>query len=96
MISTMRERMDAKCGNSNDNAFRLRKLFLAHDANKTGLVHFEDLRQMCDSFGMQLDDDRCVCVCVCRCLAMFCCWLAARLVVAVLGWTHVANNRLTH
>lgn len=26
MITTMRERMDAKCGNSNDNAFRLRKL----------------------------------------------------------------------
>ncbi len=57
MIATMRERMDAKCGNSNDNAFRLRKLFLAHDAKRTGLVHFEDLRQMCESFGMQLDDD---------------------------------------
>mmetsp|Transcript_8149 Transcript_8149/g.20349 ORF Transcript_8149/g.20349 Transcript_8149/m.20349 type:complete len:358 (-) Transcript_8149:41-1114(-) len=57
MISTMRERMEAKCGNSNDNAFRLRKLFLAHDASKSGLVHFEDLRQMCESFGMQLDDD---------------------------------------
>ncbi|KAL6749147.1 flagellar associated protein [Haematococcus lacustris] len=57
MISTMRDRMDAKCGNSNDNAFRLRKLFLAHDTSKSGLVHFEDLRQMCESFGMQLDDD---------------------------------------
>lgn len=57
MISTMRERMEAKCGNCNDNAFRLRKLFLAHDANKSGLVHYEDLRQMCESFGMQLDDD---------------------------------------
>lgn len=57
MVSTMRERMEAKCGNSNDNAFRLRKLFLAHDTSKSGLVHYEDLRQMCESFGMQLDDD---------------------------------------
>ncbi|KAF5832469.1 hypothetical protein DUNSADRAFT_11636 [Dunaliella salina] len=57
MISTMRERMDAKCNNSNNNAFRLRKLFLAHDVHNTGLVHVEDLRQMCESFGMQLDDD---------------------------------------
>jgi hypothetical protein len=48
---------DAKCGNSNDNAFRLRKLFLALDSSRSGLVHFEDLRQMCESFGMQLDDD---------------------------------------
>ena len=46
MITTMRERMDAKCGNSNDNAFRIRKLFLAWDKKSTGLVHFEDLRQV--------------------------------------------------
>jgi Ca2+-binding EF-hand superfamily protein len=57
MISTMRERMETKCGNSNDNAFRIRKLFLAWDAKNTGMIHFEDLRQMCESFGMQLDDD---------------------------------------
>jgi len=57
MITTMRERMEAKCGNSNDNAFRIRKLFLAWDKDKSGMVHYEDLRQMCESFGMQLDDD---------------------------------------
>lgn len=57
MISTMKERMDAKIGNSNDNAFRIRKLFMAWDENKTGLVHYEDMRQVCESFGMQLDDD---------------------------------------
>ena len=54
MICTMRERMDAKTGNSNDNAFRLRKLFLAHDSTRSGLLHFEDLRQMSESFGMQV------------------------------------------
>ncbi|KAG1676538.1 hypothetical protein FOA52_000081 [Chlamydomonas sp. UWO 241] len=57
MITRMRERMDAKCGNSNDNAFRIRKLFLAWDKSNNGMVHFEDLRQMCESFGMQLADD---------------------------------------
>jgi Ca2+-binding EF-hand superfamily protein len=57
MITRMRERMDAKCGNSNDNAFRIRKLFLAWDKGHNGMVHFEDLRQMCESFGMQLADD---------------------------------------
>jgi len=57
MVSTMRERMDAKVGNSNDNAYRIRKLFMAWDERKTGLVHYEDMRQVCESFGMQLDDD---------------------------------------
>lgn len=57
MVTTMRERMEAKLGNSNDNAFRMRKLFIAYDKEKNGMVHFEDLRQMCESFGMQLDDD---------------------------------------
>lgn len=38
--------------------------FLAHDSSRSGLVHFEDLRQMCESFGMQLDDD--------SLLALFC------------------------
>ena len=46
MISTMRERMDTKCGNSNDTAFRIRKLFLAWDKNNSGMVHYEDLRQV--------------------------------------------------
>lgn len=57
MISTMRERMEAKLFNSNDNAFKIRKLFLKFDKEGTGMVHYEDLRQMCESFGMQLDDD---------------------------------------
>eukprot|EP00798_Chlamydomonas_sp_ICE-L_P013487 gene13487-19345_t len=57
MISTMRERMEAKQGNSNDNAFRIRTLFLKWDKDSSGMVHYEDLRQMCESFGMQLDDD---------------------------------------
>lgn len=46
MITRMRERMEAKCGNSNDNAFRIRKLFLAWDKQQNGMVHFEDLRQV--------------------------------------------------
>jgi hypothetical protein len=46
MISTMRERMETKCGNSNDNAFRIRKLFLAWDSKNTGMIHYEDLRQV--------------------------------------------------
>lgn len=46
MISIMRERMDTKCGNSNDNAFRIRKLFLSWDASNSGMVHYEDLRQV--------------------------------------------------
>ena len=40
--------MDTKCGNSNDNAFRIRKLFLSWDGNNTGMVHYEDLRQVRD------------------------------------------------
>ena len=51
MITTMRERMDAKCGNSNDNAFRIRKLFLAWDKKSSGLVHYEDLRQVGEGLG---------------------------------------------
>jgi hypothetical protein len=38
MISTMRERMSAKMGNSNDNAFKMRKLFKMYDKEDTGLV----------------------------------------------------------
>lgn len=38
MISTMRERMSAKLGNSNDNAFKMRKLFKMYDKQDSGLV----------------------------------------------------------
>jgi hypothetical protein len=38
MIATMRDRMTAKMGNANDNAFRMRQLFRAGDAAGTGLV----------------------------------------------------------
>lgn len=57
MISTMRERMSAKMGNSNDNAFKMRKLFKMYDKEDTGMIHYEDFRQFGESFGMQLDDD---------------------------------------
>ncbi|PNW78166.1 hypothetical protein CHLRE_10g466650v5 [Chlamydomonas reinhardtii] len=57
MISTMRERMEAKLGNSNNNAFRMRKLFKMYDNDGSGRVHFEDFRNMAETFGMQLDDD---------------------------------------
>lgn len=53
----MRERMEAKLGNSNNNAFRMRKLFKMYDKHDTGRVHFEDFRNMAETFGMQLDDD---------------------------------------
>jgi len=38
MISTMRERMSAKMGNNNDNAFKMRKLFKMYDTEDAGLV----------------------------------------------------------
>lgn len=38
MISTMRERMSAKLGNNNDNAFKMRKLFKMYDKEDTGRV----------------------------------------------------------
>ncbi|GIL66729.1 hypothetical protein Vafri_20218, partial [Volvox africanus] len=57
MISTMRERMEAKLGNSNNNAFRMRRLFKRYDKHDTGRVHFEDFRNMAETFGMQLYDD---------------------------------------
>lgn len=38
MISTMRERLSAKMGNNNDNAFNMRKLFRMYDAQDTGKV----------------------------------------------------------
>jgi Ca2+-binding EF-hand superfamily protein len=57
IISTMRERLEAKMGNCNNNGFKFRKLFQMFDKNKTGQVHYEDFRNMCETFGMQLDDD---------------------------------------
>eukprot|EP00879_Flechtneria_rotunda_P002409 GHRR01002605.1.p1 GENE.GHRR01002605.1~~GHRR01002605.1.p1 ORF type:complete len:356 (+),score=108.73 GHRR01002605.1:120-1187(+) len=57
MISTMRERLSAKMGNNNDNAFKMRKLFKMYDKKDTGMIHFEDFRMFSESFGMQLDDD---------------------------------------
>ena len=38
MIATMRERLAAKLGNDNANAFRLRLLFKHYDAAGSGLV----------------------------------------------------------
>jgi hypothetical protein len=38
MIATMRERMSAKMGNNNDNAFKMRKLFKMYDKQGTGMV----------------------------------------------------------
>lgn len=38
MISTMRERMEAKLGNSNNNGFKTRKLFKMYDHSNTGRV----------------------------------------------------------
>lgn len=57
MISTMSERLSAKLGNSNDNAFKMRRLFKMYDKEGNGLIHFEDFRMATESFGMQLDDD---------------------------------------
>ena len=38
MISTMRERLSAKLGNNNDNAFKMRKLFKMYDKQESGMV----------------------------------------------------------
>jgi hypothetical protein len=38
MISTMRERLSAKLGNNNDNAFKMRKLFKMYDRKEVGMV----------------------------------------------------------
>eukprot|EP00803_Ostreobium_quekettii_P009237 evm.model.scf_479.3 EVM.evm.TU.scf_479.3 scf_479:17845-20257(+) len=57
MIVRMRERLEAKLGNANNNAFKMRKLFKMYDKEKSGLIQLEDFRMMTESFGMQLDDD---------------------------------------
>lgn len=38
MLGTMRERLSAKLGNNNDNAFKLRKLFKMYDKRDEGMV----------------------------------------------------------
>lgn len=44
MISTMRERLSAKLGNNNDNAFKMRKLFKMYDKQDTGMVSSTSFR----------------------------------------------------
>lgn len=47
MLGTMRERLSAKLGNNNDNAFKLRKLSKMYDKREAGMVrqhkHWADL-----------------------------------------------------
>jgi len=50
-------RTHLQAGNHNNNAFKFRKLFQMFDKGKTGRVHYEDFRNTCETFGMQLDDD---------------------------------------
>ena len=38
MIARMRERLEAKLANANNNAFKMRKLFKMYDKEKSGLV----------------------------------------------------------
>ena len=38
MVANMAERLAAKLGNSNDNAFRMRKLFKMYDKDASGFV----------------------------------------------------------
>lgn len=57
MIASIGERLAAKLGNANDNAFKMRRLFKMYDTEATGCIHLEDLRMMMETFGIQLDDD---------------------------------------
>ena len=57
MIRSISERLAAKLGNANDNAFKMRRLFKMYDEEATGEIQIEDLRMMMESFGIQLDDD---------------------------------------
>lgn len=38
MITRMRERLEAKLANANNNAFKMRKLFKMYDKDHTGMV----------------------------------------------------------
>jgi Ca2+-binding EF-hand superfamily protein len=57
MVASIGERLAAKLGNANDNAFKMRRLFKMYDADASGCIHLDDLRMMMESFGIQLDDD---------------------------------------
>lgn len=57
MIASIGERLAAKLGNANDNAFKMRRLFKMYDADGSGRIHLDDLRMMMESVGIQLDDD---------------------------------------
>jgi hypothetical protein len=46
IISTMRQRLEAKMGNLNNNAFKFRKLFQMYDKNKTGQVRGRAVRRL--------------------------------------------------
>lgn len=54
MISTMRERLSAKLGNNNDNAFKMRKLFKMYDRKEVGTV-----RQHCNAVTLLLKSILC-------------------------------------
>lgn len=64
MIRSISERLAAKLGNANDNAFKMRRLFKMYDTEKSGCIQLEDFRMMMETFGIQLDDD--------SLLALFC------------------------
>jgi len=64
MIRSISERLAAKLGNANDNAFKMRRLFRMYDEGRTGEIQIEDLRMSMEAFGIQLDDD--------SLLALFC------------------------
>lgn len=51
MLTRMRERLEAKLGNSNDNAFKLRKLFKMYDVRSTGKVR-QDALHVLSTFGI--------------------------------------------
>lgn len=57
MVASIGERLAAKLGNANDNAFKMRRLFKMYDADCSGRIHLDDLRMMMETFGIQLDDD---------------------------------------
>jgi hypothetical protein len=46
MIASIGERLAAKLGNANDNAFKMRRLCKMYDKEGTGEIHLEDLRMM--------------------------------------------------
>jgi Ca2+-binding EF-hand superfamily protein len=53
MITSIGERLAAKLGNANSNAFKIRRQFETHDADGSGRIHLHDLRMMMDSFSIR-------------------------------------------